>query len=457
MERHLEAGSDGIAVRGWTQEMVAFQQHVLQHPPAARKVVRPCVLEDGIHALSAADVERWAERWNSALDARGPVLAFVPASGAATRMFQDFVPPVRPEVAERLSACWRDFPFADQSDWQQGLDALWKPGGWASLPKGMVPFFRLADGSIQTALDAHHMEWCWHSDGLIKHPLVFTVPPSFQSELKARWSEAGDYVRFEIQHAETDTLAWDLEADDWFRDDSGSLVFRPGGHGALLQNLNAQEAHWAFLRNVDNVVTPGSEVWKGRIQWRAALGGLLAEWVEERNALAEGLLAGDVGAERRIRDWLGQVWDPIAWPQDTGGWLRLLNRPMRVAAVVRNEGQPGGGPFWVADAEGIRPQVVESTELPSGWRGAGTHFNPVDMVCCLRGVGSERLDLPLFSDPEAFFTAEKVVQGRRVRILERPGLWNGGMAGWLTRFVEVPSWTFSPVKTAWDLLRFKSE
>jgi len=457
MERHLEAGSDGLATRGWTQEVVAFQQHALQHPPAARNVVRACVLGDGVVSLSASDVERWAERWRSVADVCGPIVAFVPASGAATRMFQDFAPPIRPEVAERLSTCWSDFAFADLTDWQQGLDALWKPGGWAMLPKGMVPFFRLANGKTQTAIEAHLSEWRWHPDDAGRHPIVFTVPPNFQSELKSKWKESENSVAFEIQQPETDTLAWDLDADDWLRDESGDLVFRPGGHGALLRNLNEQDAHWAFLRNVDNVVTPGSEWWKGRIHWRAALGGLLADWVEQRTALATALLEGEAGAEQRIQDWLAGVWEPVAWPRDVAGWLGLLNRPMRVAAVVRNEGQPGGGPFWVEDDEGIRPQVVESAELPKGWQGAGTHFNPVDMVCYLRGVGSERLDLFSFQDPGAFFTAEKVVQGRRVRILERPGLWNGGMAGWLTRFVEVPSWTFSPVKTAWDLLRFNTK
>lgn len=443
----------------WAGTEVDFQlqMEMLRQPLPPRVVDRPCALGDGIDVLSA---DRWRSceaDWLQASPAAEDVALFVPASGAATRMFQDFNPPLAPEVEARLARDWAKLPFAGGSDWREEWLGLWRDGGWATLPKGMVPFFRDSDGRRWDAMEAHFAEWRFAAQDSPPGRLVFTVPSSFQIDLKMRWEARGASVAFEVQHPDTDTFAWDLEAEDWFRDEAGNPVRRPGGHGALLRNLDGQAARWVFIRNIDNVLPPWHPRWPERISLRAGLAGCLKRWVDERDALWRAWSVGEPDAVDRIRDWLGEAGSGL--PAAPGAEeLRLaLNRPMRVAAVVPNAGQPGGGPFWVEDGAGqLRPGIVESAELPDGLQGKGTHFNPVEMVCYLAGLDGERLPLKDFADASAYFTAEKRIGGKRVRILERPGLWNGGMAGWLTRFVEVPAWSFAPVKTAWDLMNFKS-
>lgn len=441
----------------WAQaeDELQAQMDMLKHPLPPRSVDRPCVLGDGIEVLAEEDWRTFERGWLGNIPAPKDLAFFVPASGAATRMFQDFSPPLAPEVEARLARDWRKLPFAEGTDWKEEWQALWHTGGWATLPKGMVPFFRESDGRRWDAMAAHFAEWRFASGADTPGVLIFTVPSNFQDELKARWSERSSFVALEVQHPETDTYAWDLETEDWFRDATGNPIRRPGGHGALLRNLNGLDARWVFIRNIDNVLPPWHSKWQGRIALRSGLAGCLRGWVEERDALWQAYAAGEPEAILRIREWLGGVSSGLAASPSREELWRALNRPMRVAAVVPHSGQPGGGPFWVEDGEGqLRPGIVESAELPESLRGSGTHFNPVEMACYIGGLDAEKLSLQAFSDSSAYFTAEKTIGGKRVRILERPGLWNGGMAGWLTRFVEVPAWSFAPVKSAWDLIDF---
>jgi hypothetical protein len=192
----------------------------------------------------------------------------------------------------------------------------------------------------------------------------------------------------------------------------------------------------------------------GRNAWRQALLGAAWHLAEEREALWSRLQRGEAYAERTAWHWLSAFVNGADMPRTLDQWHFHLNRPIRVAGVVPNAGQPGGGPFWVADADGFfRPGIAEAAELPDGALAGGTHFNPVELALHFRGLGGTHLHLPDYADPSAYFTAEKVVDGKPLRILERPGLWNGGMAGWLTRFVELPAEVFAPVKTVFDLVR----
>jgi len=229
------------------------------------------------------------------------------------------------------------------------------------------------------------------------------------------------------------------------------LLFRPGGHGALLKNLMevAQTAPFVLIRNIDNVV--GSHLMAKRNEEGAVLLGECLRLTEERNALIEQASPDDAAWRQQATDWLKPF--NAAVGDDPKNLLEALDRPIRVAGMVRNEGAPGGGPFWVRYRSGwVAPAIVESAELPPGALGSGTHFNPVDLVCSTRHFDGSTYNLDAFQDASMYFTAEKDWEGRPIRIYERPGLWNGSMANWLTRFIEVPSETFAPVKTVMDLL-----
>ncbi len=385
-------------------------------------------------------------------------MKFVPASGAATRMFASL------RVAEKAEKAGKGkgkrtreffegldrFAFFDQlaqaceargirlpppmasGAFEEILSVLLSPPpgglGFESMPKALIPFHRYPSG-VRTPVEEHleeALETVRDDVGLCR--VHFTVPPDdrqrFEELLRTaspaleRAHGATLDVGFSSQVPSTDTVA--LEARDrLFRRRDGSLLFRPGGHGALLENLEATRGDLVFVKNIDNV-QPAAR--RGpTLLWKKLLAGFLVETLER----------------------LG----------DTGG-------PVRVCGVVRNEGEPGGGPFWVADEAGTPSlQIVEGAQVDhadprqdSIWK-ASTHFNPVDLVCALRAPGGSRYRLVDFVDPAAVFVARKSEDGRLLRALERPGLWNGAMARWNTVFVEVPTETFTPVKTVFDLLR----
>lgn len=443
-----------FAERGWSLDEVDAQRAQLEAGHGERAVEGPCRVGDG--------VVRWTERERAehAAFARQRIAegrtisAFVPASGAATRMFRDLHTPLRPEVAARLAEGWERLPFASElrAEGAEDLantiaDQILNRLQLQRLPKGHVPFLAQQGREPLTAFDAHRLEWL----PLAERNLVFTVPVDFEANLPARY-RAWQGVHWDIQFPETDTLAWDAALAAPARNGDGSLLFRPGGHGALLANLNALSTEAAVVRNIDNVVQEDQMPFRN--SWRAALLGAAWHLTEEREALWAQLQRGEPGAEAAALRWLSEfVRDPEP-PRTLDQWRYHLNRPIRVAGVVPNAGQPGGGPFWVVDQDGFtRPGIVEAAELPDGSLAGGTHFNPVDLALHFRGVNGEHLHLPDFADAGAYFTATKVVEGRELRILERPGLWNGGMAGWLTRFVELPAEVFAPVKTVFDLIR----
>ena len=277
-------------------------------------------------------------------------------------------------------------------------------------------------------------------------------------------------IRFEITFSEqklsTDTVAVDMD-NELFREADGSMLFRPAGHGALLENLNDLHADIIFIKNVDNVVP---DALRGpTIEYKKAIGGLLLSILEGIKTLDE-QLQGEVSddlliqAEQELVAYLGFVPSPayqLLPPEQKVVFLReVLNRPTRVCGVVKNTGEPGGGPFWCQDENGNSTlQLVESAQVNPADEGqmnlfkGSTHFNPVDLVCATKDLMGRKFDLRNFRDMNTGFITEKTKDGKKLKALELPGLWNGAMAFWNTIFVEVPLETFNPVKTVNDLLR----
>jgi hypothetical protein len=311
-------------------------------------------------------------------------------------------------------------------------------------------------------------------DGEGRCRIHFTVSPEFEREFRTllearrafleRSYSARLDVTFSVQHPSTDTIAVDLENRP-FRLDDGSLLFRPGGHGALLRNLADLGADLVYVKNIDNVVPESRS--KTVILWKKLLGGLLVGLERRALALSQALEApgcpGSVldDAARFLRASFGVPVPPAESHEGLCRTLdRRLRRPIRVCGVVRNQGEPGGGPFWVEGADGeVTAQIVESSQVDVSspaqkaiWS-SSTHFNPVDLVLSLRDHAGRPYDLGRFVDPSTVFISKKSRDGRELKALEQPGLWNGAMAGWNTVFVEVPGETFAPVKTVLDLLR----
>jgi len=275
-------------------------------------------------------------------------------------------------------------------------------------------------------------------------------------------------LSFSFQKPETDTIAVDLKNEP-FRNPDGSLLFRPGGHGALIRNLDGLDSDILFISNIDNV-TPDRT--KGlRVGYKQVLGGIL---LEMRSKIFYYLkqLKGEERIEKTRLDQMTAFLHErlgIAVPDQLEGWdaaelkqwlVSTMDRPVRVCGMVRNEGEPGGGPFYVrSESGGISLQIVESSQIDmddpekAALVRQSTHFNPVDLVCSTRDFRGEKFNLTRFVDPNTGFISKKSMGGEELKALELPGLWNGAMANWLTLFVEVPIETFSPVKTVFDLMR----
>lgn len=474
------------------------QLALLAAPPPAPRLLRPCRLGDGIRAVDGELESELAARGRAAA-AAGRLSKFVPASGAASRMFEPLAPALEaggaaaPELVDHLDR----FPFAGelrQAMRVAGHDLdgcvragdhapivrclLETPGlGFRELPKGLLGFHSYDDGP-RTAFEEHLIESvpCVADAGGVCR-LHFTVAESYldafgsllerlREPLLERYGARFE-VTFSVQSPATDTLAVDLE-DRPFRLDDGRLLLRPGGHGALLPNLAGFDGDVVLVKNIDNVLPEPRH--QEIAHWKHVLAGYLVRLQASAFELLEGLEAAtpssalvEAGFELLANE-LGTSPPPelagAAAEAQRRYLVDRLDRPLRVCGVVRNEGEPGGGPFWVG-SEGGRAslQIVERSQIDSGDATqrsifeAGTHFNPVDLACAPRDRRGRHFDLERFVDPAAVFISSKSQDGRELRALERPGLWNGAMARWNTLFVEVPIATFAPVKTLFDLLR----
>ena len=491
-----------LAERGIPPAEAERQLVLLERPAGHAQLVRPCTPGDGIERLDDARVGALLAQHAEAA-ARGRVSAFVPASGAATRMFRELLAarelpgPLEPRAMRasadanaRALASFIDelprFAFADalaaavtrhgqrlETLRQRGpgravLDAFLDPSGLdaARAAKGLLYFHR-EGGEVRTAFEEHLIEACaLASDSSGTRTLDVTVSPEHRPGFERLLAErtpalakrhGGAWrVSFSEQHPSTDTIAAQPGGGP-FRDQRGRLLFRPAGHGALITNLAESGGDLVFLKNIDNVAV--SRLKPETERWSRALVGLAAElayavhgWCA-RLALGDGALDGarafaaaDLGLELPAGVSAAQA-------------RVLLDRPVRVCGMVANTGEPGGGPFWVRDRAGVSRQIVESTQVdPRSAEQASillgaTHFNPVFLAASLRDAQGRPHDLSRFVDDAAVIITRKSSGGRDLLALERPGLWNGAMARWHTRFVEVPLAVFNPVKTVFDLLR----
>lgn len=510
-----ERDSAQLEDAGISLEEARRQIRLLDRPPAAILLHRPCTVGDGIQVLD--EEQRQAARHQHEDACRkGRLLKVVPASGAASRMFQSLLAAraadgARTEDVRRAAAQGdanasalleflaglRKFAFFDQlretlvrrgrsveeleahGSFGEILDALLGPHGldYASRPKGLLEFHRYA-AETRTAFEEHLVEATEYvRDATGRCRIHFTVSPEHRSGFTARLQRSrATYekrygvrfdVDFSLQKRSTDTLAVDEEGRP-FRNADGSLLLRPGGHGALIVNLNDLHADLIHIQNIDNVVP--DRLRPQTTQWKKILIGHLVGIQERSFALLEELHAHEAPPPHlleRSREFARDAFaiDVPAEVQRSSGLQRSfladrLDRPLRVCGVVRNTGEPGGGPFWVRGKNGaLTLQIVESAQVDADDAtqrevfASATHFNPVSLVCGLRNWRGESFDLREFVDPEAVFIARKSKDGRGLKALERPGLWNGAMAEWNTVFVEIPGINFTPVKTVNDLLR----
>lgn len=492
------ADREEIARRGIPLAQIEAQLRLFRDPPRPVALDRPCRVGDGIVTLREERHAGLLAAWETAARS-GRFSKFVPASGAASRMFQSLSAFLEKggapggDVARFLSSLDR-FPFAGELLRAAGpepdgetadgravrlVSALLSPEGlgYAARAKGLIPFHRSHEGT-RTAFEEHLVEAAHtvrDGDGRCRvHATVAEESrPAFEALVAdaRRWMEpwlkAEFDVSFSVQSPATDTLAVTLD-DRPFRNADGTLVFRPGGHGALLTNLAAVGGDLVYVKNVDNVVPEkGQEL---VVLWKRLIGGLLVTLEERARSLLRDVRQGErrpgavdeavafARAELGVAEAAGLV--ALPRPEARRRVVEILDRPLRVAAVVRNQGEPGGGPFFTRDRSGrVSAQIVESSQVDRNdaaqlaiWE-SSTHFNPVDLVCSVRDEEGTPYDLDRFVDPDTVFLSRKSKDGRELKALERPGLWNGAMAGWLTVFVEVPLATFAPVKTVLDLLR----
>lgn len=459
----------------------------------------------GITRLSVEQQQAALERWQQYLDDGGSVCKFVPASGAASRMFKALFAFVNGEAdtpapgsdVDKLIADIDHVPFVEELNQVlvarhgKNLQALLAEGrykdviggiilpeglNYGQLPKALLTFHRYADGTTRTPLEEQLMEGAMTaaSDGVVK--LHFTVSAAHQKLFAEKLAVAVPKMeqltglKFDVTTSEqkpsTDTIAATL-TNEIFRDNDGKPVFRPGGHGALIENLNDIDSTVVFIKNIDNVV-PDSQR-SATIHSKKVLAGVLVlahdRAVELANLLAteepsKDVLDATVDFLRTVFCIQAEQFETLHGKELKNFLLRLLDRPMRVCGMVKNEGEPGGGPFIAYNPDGTAsPQILESTQIDTSkpenanLMAQATHFNPVDLVCFIDDTEGKKYHLPDFVDPDTGFISQKSLGGRELRALELPGLWNGAMSNWLTIFVEVPGASFNPVKTVNDLLR----
>jgi hypothetical protein len=499
-----------LAERGITVAEAERQLAVLARAAAWAALERPCTIGDGVERLDDARVTGLLARHARAA-ATGRVSAFVPASGAATRMFKDLLaardlpgdlPPAQVRAADdaasralvRFADELPQFAFAARlsavlaarghdaervrtaGPWRELLSAFLDPSdssgepagmGAAHAPKGLLLFHREL-GHARTAFEEHLIEAVGlTSDDAGVRRLDVTVSPEhragFERVMRERIPElaaehGGSWrVAFSEQHPGTDTLEA-VSGGGPFRDEHGRLLFRPAGHGALLRNLAESGRDLVFLKNIDNVAVQRLKPETSR--WSRALVGLAAELADGIAVHVRAVVAGEPGALERAQGFaLRELRLELASDATASEVAAALDRPVRVCGMVANTGEPGGGPFWVRGAHGVTRQIVESAQVDPESAAqqavlrAATHFNPVFLACALRDAHGRMHDLPRFVDDSAVIVTRKSHGGRELLALERPGLWNGAMAHWHTCFVEVPLAVFNPVKTVFDLLR----
>lgn len=499
-----EADKRQIEGRGMTVARVEHQLEQVRQGFPFLRLEAAAAVGKGIIAPDEAAQQRAMQAWEAYKQQGGHrVVKFVPASGAASRMFKDMftfvsagydVPTI--DFEKKFFAEIRHFAFYHELDEKckanegKDIDALISEGNYKAvaanmleprglnygqLPKGLLLFHGYDDGP-RTPMEEHLAEAALYAEANGEAYIHFTVSHDHLELFKKRVAERCKYfedrfgihydVSFSEQKPSTDTIAANPDNTP-FRNDDGTLLFRPGGHGALIENLNDIDADVVFIKNIDNVVP---DRLKGdTVRWKQVIAGVLVEIQQQAFDYLDILDSGMYNhqkLEEIIRFVQREMCCRTADLKEMEDaelvvYLRgKLNRPMRVCGVVKNVGEPGGGPFLAYNGDGsVSLQILESSQIDKTNEDymkmftGGTHFNPVDLVCATKNYKGEPFHLPDFVDEQTGFISSKSKNGRELKALELPGLWNGAMSDWNTIFVEVPLSTFNPVKTVNDLLR----
>jgi len=491
-----------IREKGIEKAEVRRQLEIFEKGVSPVRLNRPARVGDGIVRI-AQDERGELLSLHDRAAGDGRMLKFVPASGAASRMFKDWHGCYllgRFDSEGQKASFLRNIPrFAFYGDLKKAmardgrdletlvrekrcddiLEYILMPKGlhYAWLPKALLKFHSYPGGN-RTAMEEHLVEAALYVQDREKICRIhFTISEEHETRFRKEIERVrGLYekhlgVRYEIavsiQHPSTDTIAVNPENRP-FHDREGRVLFRPGGHGALLRNLNAIDGDIIFLKNVDNIVP--DRLKEPTVLHKKILGGYLVKLQEEIYRHLHTLVSGHISevglsdlarfARERLFLSLPGSFDSSTPAERKAFFFEKLNRPLRVCGMVKNEGEPGGGPFWVeGDDRTATLQIIEEMQVdPKSetqrniWY-SSTHFNPVDLVCGVRDYRGEKFVLDRFVDWNAVSISEKSYEGGMLKALERPGLWNGSMAHWNTIFVEVPLETFNPVKTVEDLLR----
>ena len=494
----------GIPLENIQKQLTIFKKGI-----SKAVLVEPATVSNGILKLSANDFQQKADFF----DANKSTLKlnkFVPASGAASRMFKflsEFLNdfdiekesinayvnrkkdselsifivgmdkfPFFERVYQKLKEVFPDFDHLER-DYKNYyfIKLLLSPDyfDYANKPKGVLPFHKYKDHTA-TAVEEHLHECAYYASSNGISNLHFTVSETHQSQFEEivktvknkLEKESGTHINtsYSFQNKGTDTIAVDLDNNP-FRDKNGKLFFRPGGHGALIENLNHLDADIVFIKNIDNVIQNHIE---SIALYKKALAGVLVElqqkvfrYLDEiDNGNLEHLEEMTAFAKSNLNIEIQEDFNKYTLENKISYLKELLDKPIRVCGMVKNEGEPGGGPFWVRDSNGnVSLQIVESSQVDLSNANQAkiltnsTHFNPVDLVCGMKNYKNEKFDLTQFVDQDSGFIVEKTQNGKPLKGYELPGLWNGAMAKWITVFVEVPLITFNPVKTVNDLLK----
>ena len=498
-----------LASYGITPEQIERQlTHFRQGFPPCSLVAAATVENGGILRMSKAEIDKYLSCYQR-LSKEKRLLKFVPASGAASRMFKDLYaftaqytgvaknfekeyPSVEQFIqnlstfafyddlkAEIESTSMHLHDYLERREYASVINMLLKEQylGYGSLPKALLKFHKYGNRQ-RTPLEEHIVEGAAYArgnDGTVR--LHFTISPEHRALFRRKLAqvrhqyESALGIRLSVSMSEqkhsTDTIAVD-EYNNPVRDEQGRLMLRPGGHGALIENLNECRADVIFIKNIDNVVPDWMK--QPTIVYKKVLAGLLLDLQRQYFPYLRQLRTGKAtAAELKKMARFASERLLIALPDDLEKrpvkeqcsiLFDAMNRPIRICGMVKNQGEPGGGPFFVADGNGRRSlQIVETAQInrkePSQeaiLQGA-SHFNPVDLVCGTKDYRGRYFDLRQFVDPQTGFISKKSKGAQVVKSQELPGLWNGAMAHWITLFVEVPLETFNPVKTVNDLLR----
>ena len=492
-----------LAAKGISEEKLNSQLEEFKTGFPFLKLEAAASVGKGIIAPTEANVKQYEEAWEQYKAQGHSIVKFVPASGAASRMFKDMfafadadydVPTT--DFEKKYFDNIEKFAFYDALDdacrknLGAGVKELIANGrykdvarnmlnadglNYGQLPKGMLLFHKYSEGP-RTPMEEHLVEGALYAASDGKAAVHFTVSHDHLPMFKQRVAEKLDFyaskygisydITFSEQKPSTDTVAANPDNTP-FRNSDGSLLFRPGGHGALIENLNEISADVIFIKNIDNVVPDRLKA--DTVSYKQVIAGILVTLQKKAFDYLETLEAGAYNHEkleeiiRFVQHDLCCRKADIKELEDADLVIYLkkkLNRPMRVCGVVKNVGEPGGGPFLTYNQDGtVSLQILESSQIDKNnaeymeMFTKGTHFNPVDLVCAVKDYKGNAFNLPDFVDRTTGFISSKSKNGKELKALELPGLWNGAMSDWNTVFVEVPLSTFNPVKTVNDLLR----